>query len=182
MSCCKNKSGQTSVLELVPVATGTTTPSPIMYYIDLIHYLCRNRNICITAQYPLSGTMRAVLKSIDSLGGNLYSLSIQLVGSVSYLPYVCGCNNCDVYPQTDTVFTSITVPFYSTTVPTSATLTVTPNVLVSPTNVQDCCTKTNAVEIEFGLTVTSPAPAPAVAALLGEDESLANETKSSKNK
>jgi hypothetical protein len=80
------------------------------------------------------------------------------------------------------VFTSITVPFYSTTVPTSATLTVTPNVLVSPTNVQDCCTKTNAVEIEFGLTVTSPAPAPAVAALLGEDESLANETKSSKNK
>lgn len=180
MSCCKNKSGQTSVLELVPVATGTTTPSPIMYYIDLIHYLCRNRNICITAQYPLSGTMRAVLKSIDSLGGNLYSLSIQLVGSVSYLPYVCGCNNCDVCPQTDTVFTSITVPFYSTTVPTSATLTVTPNVLVSPTNVQDCCTKTNAVEIEFGLTVTSPAPAPAVAALLGEDESLANETKSSR--
>lgn len=112
MSCCKNKSGQTLLLGLVPVVA-----------------------------------------SIENIGTDLYSLTIQLVGTCSYLPYVCGCQ-CDICPTTDTIFKSITVPFYSTTTP-NVTVTNPTVVLVSPTNVKDCSTKTNAVEIEFAFTVSN---------------------------
>ena len=158
MSCCKSKSGQTSLVSLIPVVEGTPVAIQQVYAVDLVHYLCRNRNICITAQYPLSGTMQALVKNVEPIGANVYSATIQFVGTISYLPYVCGCTPCDICPVTESVFESITVPVYSTTGAPTVTVDAITTTIVSPTNVKDCCTKTNAVEVEFVLTVNNDAP------------------------
>ena len=157
MSCCKQKSGQTSLVSLIPVVEGTPVATLQTYAVDLQHFLCRNRCICITAQYPLSGTMQAQVKGISLIGTSTYSVTIQLIGSISYLPYVCGCNSCDICPVSETVFETITVPVFSDTGTPTITLDPITTVLVSPTNVKDCCLKTNAVEIEFALAVNSEA-------------------------
>lgn len=175
MCNCKSKSGQTSVLEIIPVATGTTTASPRTFYVDLVHHLCRNRKICISAQFPLSGTMRVTAQHVANIGTNLYSVTLQLVGTVSYIPYVGGCNSCEVCPVTETVFTSITVPMFSTTAPVIS-VTQPTVVLVTPTNVKDCCSITNAVEMEFAFNIATSTTAQSFS--IEEEDSVMTRAKS----
>jgi len=155
---CNNQNGRTIVDTLTPVPGGTATETT--YVVDLTHYTCGNRKICSNSAYPLNGTLAyRALGTPEQVGDGAYVADILITGTVSYMPYRtgnCACNgnscscscNC---PITENVWEKVSIPVTTATAPT---LTA-GSVIVSPTDMKDCCSVTNAMSIVGSFTVAS---------------------------
>lgn len=140
MSCnCQN--GQTYVNTCIPVPGATATSAS--YVLDLIHYLCGNKNICVSSSYQPTASLSYNVLSVESVGNSSYNCNIQVTGTITYMPYKgnnCSCN-C---PKTDNIFATLSVPVTASTTPT---ITAGGTVQCSPANTVDCCSVCNAVSV-----------------------------------
>lgn len=144
---CNN--GKTFVVSLTTVPGGTAANAN--YLLALEHYTCGNRKLCTQEDYPVSADLKArVIGTPVSVGNGTFCCEVLVSGTVTYMPYVCGCN-CNVCPRTENIYTTICVPCSSAAVPTLAI----GESVATPTNVQPCCSITNAVAITTSLNVTT---------------------------
>lgn len=157
MCKCK-KNGDTVLQSINLVPTGTLTATSQEYMLDLVHYLCGNRKVCINGSYPLQGVLNfAVNGSPISIGNNAYEVTIDVTGSVNYRPYIPNC--CDPCPRQDFVGLKIVVPVYSATgVPTVTLDSASSIVATSAVATQDCCSVTNEIRMVTSLIVNTTAP------------------------
>lgn len=152
---CNNLNGRTVVDTLTPVPGGSATETT--YVVDLTHYTCGNRKICAGSAYPLNGTLSyRALGTPEQVGDGAYVADILITGTVSYMPYRSGNNCCGnscscSCPITENVWEKVSIPVTAATAPT---LTA-GSCIVSPTNMKDCCSITNAMSIVGSFTVAS---------------------------
>lgn len=157
---CNCNNGQTSLISLVP-APGATAESAV-YSMELIHYTCGNRKICVNGGFPLSANLNYQVLNVYSVGNETYNCDILVSGTVTYMPYRqgqnCGCGcQCSPCPITENVWTTVSIPLAVQETPA-----VNPGIcVVSPTNVRDCCSVTNAMSINTSFEVVSKAAATA---------------------
>lgn len=115
------------------------------------HYTCGNRKLCTQEAFPVTADLKATAMGVPaSVGNGAYCQEVLVSGSVTYLPYVCGCD-CNVCPRTENVYSVICVPCSSATTPT---LTIGTTV-ASPTNIKPCCNVTNAIAITTTINVAT---------------------------
>lgn len=146
-----NNNGKTFVVSLTTVPGGTAANAN--YLLALDHYTCGNRKLCVNEAFPVTADLKATpIGAPVNVGNNTFCQEVLVSGSVTYMPYVCGCN-CNVCPRTENIYCSICVPCSSAAVPT---LTVGTSV-AGPTNVRPCCNVTNCVAITTSLNVTTGA-------------------------
>jgi hypothetical protein len=142
MSCYNN--GQTLVNTCIPAPGATATSAT--YVVDLTHYTCGNRKICANGAYPVTADLNyRVMGTPESVGNDTYQCDVFISGTVTYMPYVCGQDNCgcNVCPRTENIWATVSVPVTSDTIPT-----VTKGLaMAQPTNLKDCCSITNAISI-----------------------------------
>ena len=149
MAC--NNNGKTFVVSLTTVPGGTAANAN--YVLALDHYCCGGRKLCTSEAYPITANLTAkALGSPVSLGNGTYCCEVLVSGTVTYMPFVCGCQ-CEVCPRTENIYTTICVPCSSSTTPT---LTIGESV-ATPTSVQPCCNLTNVMAITTSLNVTTGA-------------------------
>jgi hypothetical protein len=155
---CKCRNGETVLTSLAVVPTGTQSATSQEYMLDLTHYLCGNRKVCIGGNYPLQGVLNFTLDGAPvSVGNDAYAVTVNVTGSVNYKPYVQGC--CNVCPKQDFVGLKLTIPVYSATgVPTVTLSTVGSVVNTTAIATQDCCSITNEVRMLTSLIVTTTPP------------------------
>lgn len=135
-------------------APGATAESAV-YVVDLTHYTCNNRKICANGAYPVTADLNyRVLNAPQPVGNGTYQCDVLITGQVTYVPYrmgqnQCGCP-CNPCPVTENVWTSVSVPVASASIPTVTA----GDAVAQPTNLRDCCSVTNAVSIvdSFALT------------------------------
>lgn len=151
MACCNN--GQTYVNTCIP-APGVTETSAT-YVVDLTHYTCGNRKICINGAFPITADLNyRVIGTPQPVGNETYQCDVLITGTCTYMPYVCGQScGCQVCPRTENLWATVSVPVSSATVPTITKGAA----LASPTNVKDCCSVTNAISIVDSFVVTTGA-------------------------
>lgn len=141
--------GKTLVVSLTTVPGGTAANAN--YLLALEHYTCGNRKLCTQEIFPVTADLKAqVVGAPVSVGNGTFCCEVLVSGSVTYMPFTCGCN-CNVCPRTENIYTTICVPCSSAAVPT---LTIGESV-ATPTNVQPCYNITNAVAITTSLNVTT---------------------------
>ena len=149
MTC--NNNGKTYVISLTTIPGGTAANAS--YLLQLDHYTCGNRKLCVQEVFPVTADLKATpLGAPVSVGNGSYCQEVLIAGSVTYMPYQCGCQ-CNVCPRTENIYTTICVPCSAATTPT---LTVGTSV-ASPTNVQPCCNVTNCIAITTTINVTTGA-------------------------
>lgn len=155
---CKCRNGETVLTSLAVVPTGTQSATSQEYMLDLTHYLCGNRKVCIGGNYPLQGVLNFTLDGVPvSVGNDAYAVTVNVTGSVNYKPYVQGC--CNVCPKQDFVGLKLTIPVYSATgVPTVTLSTAGSVVNTTAIATQDCCSITNEVRMLTSLIVTTTPP------------------------
>ena len=155
---CKCKNGATIARGLVAVPTGTASVTTQEYMVDLLHYLCGNRKVCVNGQFPLSATLNfGLVGNPVSIGNNAYACTINVTGSLTYEPFVQGC--CNVCPRQDYIGLQIVVPIYSATGMPSVTLSNTSSIVdCSTLATSNCCTLTNEVRMVTSLVVNTTAP------------------------
>lgn len=149
MSCRCKSNGATYLNEIMPLpaAAASTTAT---YVIDLTHYLCGNRKICINSAYPPAADLKYQVQEVVGVGNGAYNATILCTGTLTYQPYYHNCaNGCTPCPVSEGIVCQFTVPVTSATAPT---LTA-GSCVVSPANVQECCTLCNAVQMEASLIV-----------------------------
>ena len=143
---CNCKNGRTDVISLTSVTSGAAT-----YVLELTHYTCGNRKLCTQEMVPVSANINfKVLGAPVSVGNAAYCCEVLVTGTVTYMPYIYGCQ-CNVCPRTDNIYTTICVPCSSAEVPT---ITAGEAVAV-PTGAQPCCNVTNAIAITTSLNVAT---------------------------
>ena len=144
-----NNNGKTFVVSLTTIAGGTAANAN--YLIALDHYTCGNRKLCTQEVFPVTADLKytALGQPVD-VGNGSFCQEVLVSGSVTYMPYVCGCN-CNVCPRTENIYCTICVPCSSNAVPTLTG----GSAVASPTNVQPCCNVTNAIAITDTLNVTT---------------------------
>lgn len=149
MSCKTN--GATYLNSCIPAPGATSTAAT--YSVELTHFLCGNRKICINGGFPLTSDLSfQVLGTPRSVGNSIYACDILCRGTVTYMPYVKdSCEKCNVCPRTENVWVVITIPISSATAPTITAGTV----VVQPANVKDCCSICNAVSLSTSFAVAS---------------------------
>lgn len=150
---CNN--GQTYLNSLVPVPGGTAADAT--YVLNLTHYTCGNRKVCVNGSYPITANLAYQVLRVNSVGNGAFNADILVSGTCTYMPhrtgsnyYGCDCNSC---PVTDNIWTVLSVPVSSADIPTLTAGTC----VCSPTNVSDCCNTTNAVSITTSLNVAAGA-------------------------
>ena len=159
MACyCNN--GQT-YLNSVIRATGATAESAT-YVMDLTHYTCGNRKICINGAFPMTANLNYQVLSVQSVGNETYNCDILVSGTCTYMPYRqgqnCGCGcQCNPCPITENIWTSLSIPLETSDIPEVNAGTC----IVTPANVRDCCNVTNALSITTSFNVVSKAAAAA---------------------
>ena len=147
MNC--NQNGKTIVEYLTPVAGGTATDAT--YLLALDHFTCGNKKLCVSEAYMVTADVKFTPVGVPvSVGNGAYCQEVQVTGTCTYMPYKCGCQ-CGVCPVTENIFCSICVPCSSATTPTLTAGTA----VASPTNVQPCCSLTNAIAITTTLNVAT---------------------------
>lgn len=147
MNC--NNNGKTFVVSLTTIPGGTAANAS--YLLQLDHYTCGGRKLCTQEVFPVTADLKATAIGLPvSVGNGAYCQEVLVSGSCTYMPYVYGCN-CNVCPRTENIYCTICVPCSSAASPT---LTVGDSV-AAPTNVQPCCSVTNAVAITTSLNVTT---------------------------
>lgn len=138
----------------IPVAGATATSAT--YQIDLTHYTCGNRKICVNGGYPPSAQLNYKVMSVDSIGNSAYQCNVLVSGTCTYVPYKngqnygCCCNPC---PVTENIYCTISVPVSASATPTLTGGTVN----CYPTDVKDCCNTTNCIGISTSLLVATTA-------------------------
>ena len=145
-----NNNGKTFVVSLTTIP-GTTLADGT-YLLSLDHYLCGNRKICVSdATYPIVANLNAtpIGQPVD-VGNATFCQETLITGSITYLPYVCGCN-CGICPRTENIYCSVCLPCSSNVVPKVDIGTS----VAAPTNVQPCCNVTNAVAITTTVNVAT---------------------------
>lgn len=145
MNC--NQSGKTFVVSLTTVPGSTAANANYMLSID--HHLCFGRKICTQEVFPVTADVKFTpLAAPVLLGNGTYCVEVLVSGTVTYVPYNCGCEQC---PCQDQLYTTVCIPCSSATMPT-----LTPGTPVAaPTNVKPCCNVTNAVAITTTINVTT---------------------------
>ena len=147
MNC--NQNGKTLVEYLTPVPGGTAANAT--YLLALDHFTCGNKKLCTQEVFPVTADLKATaIGSPVNVGNGSYCQEVLISGSCTYMPYKCGCQ-CGVCPQTENIYCTICVPCSAATTPT---LTIGTSVS-SPTNVQPCCSITNAIAITTTLNVAT---------------------------
>lgn len=153
MSCnCKNGTTDVDFLTLVPGGTAANAN----YVLNLTHYLCGNRKVCANSLYPITANLSYQANGTPILLENgVYCCEVLCTGTVNYMPYRCGDNRdgcgCGQCMVTDNVFCTLCVPCSSATAPTITG----GSVVAAPTNLKDCCSSTNAVELTTSINVTT---------------------------
>lgn len=143
--------GRTVVVSLTTIPGGTAANAN--YLLALDHYTCGNRKLCTQEVFPVTADLKATPLGVPvNVGNGSYCQEVLVSGSVTYMPYVYGCN-CNVCPRTENIYTTICVPCSSAVAPTLAI----GEAVASPTNVQPCCNVTNAIAITTSLNVTTGA-------------------------
>lgn len=146
---CNN--GKTLVEYLTPVPGGTAADAT--YLLALDHFTCGNKKLCTQEVFPVTADLKAkALGSPVDVGNGSYCQEVLISGTCTYMPYKYGCQ-CNVCPQTENIYCTICVPCSAATTPTLAI----GNSVASPTNVQPCCSITNAIAITTTLNVTTGA-------------------------
>lgn len=149
MAC--NNNGKTFVVSLTTVPGGTAANAD--YLLALDHYTCGNRKLCTQEVFPVTADLKATALGLPvSVGNDTYCQEVLISGSVTYMPYVCGCQ-CNVCPRTENIYCTICVPCSAATTPTLTIGTA----VAAPTNVQPCCNVTNAIAVTCSLNVTTGA-------------------------
>lgn len=154
MACnCKNGTTEIDFLTLVPGGAAAAAN----YVLNLTHFTCGNRKICANGFFPITADLKyQVIGQPNDLGNGVFCCDILCTGTVTYMPYKCGCNQqcpCNQCPVTDNIFVTMCVPCSSAAVPT---LTA-GKAVATPTNLTDCCNVTNAVGIAASFNVTTAA-------------------------
>jgi len=152
---CSCKNGQTYLNSCIPVSGGTAEDTK--YMIDMTHYTCGNRKICVNGFYPITAILNSqVVGTPQSIGNDTYVCDILVTGQVTYMPYKrgqqnCGC--CQPCPVNENIYCTVSVPVSSSEIPVLTMGTT----VATPTNVQDCCNVTNAVSLVCSIDVVSGA-------------------------
>ena len=145
-----NNNGKTFVVSLTPVLGGSVENAN--YVLSLDHYTCGNRKLCVSEVFPITADLTyRTIGSPASLGNGVFCCEVLVSGSVTYMPYVCGCN-CNICPRTENIYTTICVPCSSATTPAITA----GSAVASPTDVKACCNVTNAIAITCSFNVTTP--------------------------
>lgn len=153
MSCnCKNGITEIDILTLVPGGTAANAN----YLLSLTHHTCGNRKLCASGFYPVTADLNyKVLGAPQSVGNGVFCCDVLCTGTVTYMPYKCGCEHpgcqCNQCPVTDNVYVTLCVPCSSAVAPTITG----GEVVATPTNLTDCCPTTNAVGISTSFNVTT---------------------------
>ena len=149
MNC--NNNGKTLVVSLTTVPGGTAANAN--YLLALDHYTCGGRKLCVNESFPVTADLKATAMGLPvDVGNGTFCQEVLISGTCTYMPYVCGCD-CNQCPRTEGVYCSICVPCSSAATPT---LTI-GNSVATPTNVQPCCSITNAIAVTTTLNVTTGA-------------------------
>ena len=149
MNC--NNNGKTFVVSLTTIPGGTAANAN--YLLALDHYTCGNRKLCTQEVFPVTADLKATALGLPvNVGNGAYCQEVLISGSVTYMPYQCGCS-CNVCPRTENIYCSICVPCSSAASPTLAI----GESVAAPTNVQPCSNVTNAIAITTSLNVTTGA-------------------------
>jgi len=147
MNC--NNNGKTFVVSLTTIPGGTAADAN--YLLQLDHYTCGNRKLCVNDSYPITADLKATaIGAPVNVGNDAFCQEVLISGTCTYMPYVCGCS-CGVCPRSENIYCSICIPCSSAVSPT---LTI-GNSVAAPTNVQPCCNITNAIAITTSLNVTT---------------------------
>ena len=144
-----NNNGKTIVVSLTTIPGGTAADAS--YLLSMDHWFCGNRKVCTSEIYPLTANLNAtpIGQPID-VGNGSFCQEVLITGSVTYMPYVCGCN-CQVCPKQEQIYASICVPCSSNVVPKVGI----GESVAAPTNVQPCCNVTNACAITTSINVAT---------------------------
>lgn len=146
---CNN--GKTIVEYLTPVPGGTAANAT--YLLALDHFTCGNKKLCVTDAYLVSADVKFTpIGSPVSVGNGSFCQEVQVSGTVTYMPFKCGCQ-CGVCPVTENIYTTFCVPCSSAVSPTLTTGAA----VASPTNVQPCSNVTNAIAITTSINVATGA-------------------------
>ena len=146
-----NMNGKTTVVSLTTIPGGTAANAN--YLLQLDHYTCGNRKLCTQELFPVTADLKfTALGTPVSVGNDTYCCEVLVSGSVTYMPYQCGCQ-CNVCPRTENIYTTICVPCSSAAVPTLTAGTS----VATPTNAQPCSNVTNCIAITSSLNVTTGA-------------------------
>lgn len=146
-----NYNGKTNVVSLTTIPGGTAANAN--YLLQLDHFTCGNRKLCTQEMFPVTADLKATaIGQPVNVGNGAFCQEVLISGSVTYMPYVCGCN-CNVCPRTENIYCTICVPCSAATSPT---LTIGESV-ASPTGAQPCNNVTNAIAVTTTLNVTTGA-------------------------
>ena len=149
-----NNNGKTFVVALTTVPGGTAADAN--YLLQLDHYTCGNRKLCTQEVFPVTAELKAtplgapIALPVD--GTTQYCQEVLISGTVTYMPYTCGCQ-CNVCPREEHIYTTVCVPCSAATTPTLTIGTA----AASPTNVQPCQNTTNCIAIAATLNVATGA-------------------------
>lgn len=158
--CKCRKNGATIAQSVTAIPTGTASATTQEYAVDMQHYLCGNKKICVNGQFPLSGVVNFSLAGTPvSIGNDAYLCTINVTGSLTYEPFVQGC--CNVCPKQDYIGLQITVPVYSTTGVPTVVLSNTASVVNCSPIAYHCCDITSVVRMQTSFVVTTTPPAAA---------------------
>lgn len=151
-----NQVGNTSVIQVSPIAFLADTATFATRGLDLLHFLCKNRKYCINGGVQPSAILSFFVGEVTDLG-TTYAVKVRFQGTLTYLPYrntggYGGCDCGDHCPVQEAIFGEF-VMFSNTNVGLAITASDVVNVL--PANVQDCCNATNAVRLLTQITLTN---------------------------
>ena len=146
--------GKTFVVSLTTIPGGTAANANFLLQLD--HYTCGNKKLCTQEVFPVTADLKATPLGLPVAlpvnGTDVYCQEVLISGTVTYMPYQCGCQ-CNVCPRTENIFCTICVPCSAATAPTLTVGTA----AASPTNVQPCQNTTNCIAITTTINVTTGA-------------------------
>lgn len=146
---CNSNNGMTYVDTCIPAPGATATDAT--YALDLTHYLCGNKKVCINGAFPITANLQYQAQRVENVGNDTYICDILVSGSCTYMPYKQGCSSCcQPCPQTENIWCTVSVPVTAATLPTLTAGTC----VCSPANVRDCCNVTNAVSVRTSFNVS----------------------------
>lgn len=144
-----NNNGKTIVEYLTPVPGGTAENAT--YQVALDHFTCGNKKLCTQEVFPVTADLKFTpLGSPVNVGNSSYCQEVLCSGTCTYMPFKCGCQ-CGTCPVTENIYCTFCVPCSSATTPTLTAGTV----VAAPTNVQPCCSITNAIAITTTVNVAT---------------------------
>ena len=148
------KNGSTEVNFLTPYPASDTQS----YLLQLTHWTCGNKQICLTnadGTPIVSNLSLQVVSPIQSLGNGTYCCDVRCVCDLTY-QQISGNGCCPNYClQTEKCVATVCVPVLS-----DGTVTLTPNgASVTPLRISCRCNTTNTVSIDVSFSIEQEAAA-----------------------